>query len=207
MWLGPSLRICPSQRRLVLRRRRTRFSDVVAGLASCWTVFPVKLDSILLFAPFMRFMTLFVNLQDSLPNAISEHTDAEYNRSLMSMARCGELNMWRSELHLLSAIAIRASMSWLVLPSAVKVDPRYLKQNTLSRGVFTHSTTGREPCCSFNLATFTFSSTSLPVKFCDLGSLWALLLCILIPLFEAQGRSQMSHRWGHDCTYLYCLIS
>ena len=107
----PPRRILPSQRSLRTRTLRTRLKVVEEGLASSRMVLPVKLASMMLFAPLRRRRTLSLRSHVSEPNVSREQMAATYKRVLIFTFKSSECRMLRSCPHRVCAFAILDAMS------------------------------------------------------------------------------------------------
>ncbi len=98
----------------------------VRALASTWASFPVNLLRQRVFAPFIIAIVVSLSDQASHPYVSNEQIATLYIFSFR-LGDIFESNTCRSAPMRCIARAIRRFMSFSSLPSAEKIDPRYLK--------------------------------------------------------------------------------
>ena len=166
-------RICPSQRYLRCRISPTRSNVLVLALASTWALLPVICDRQRALHPFSMARVLSVKLHASLPYVRIEPTAARYILIFSLRGIALEPKTCLRSPHLLSARAhlLFTSCSWV--PSAEKMDPRYLKLNTFFNLKPSHSTLAFAFCASITLLSRTRLSANLPLNCCAFSGLCA----------------------------------
>ena len=123
------------------------------------------------FAPFNMAVVLLSRAHASQPYVSMEHTAVLYTFNF-SPSEMSELNTLRSLPMRVAAMAILRFISHSSLPSAVKIDPKYLNLYTLLSALPSQNTWSLTLCAAVNFISLTFFEAHVPVKFCTSGFMW-----------------------------------
>ena len=133
------------------------------ALASTCASLPVNLLRQRALAPFIMVSVFSLSVHASHPYVNSEHIAVLYILSFSSSGMPESNTLRRAPIRCI-AMAIRLCTSHSSLPSAVKMDPRYLNAYVFLRASPSHSTVCLCTCAFFNFCCLTAFSAQVPVK-------------------------------------------